>query len=117
MLRRRERLSPALVEQFALGDAKVDLAAFTLVRDGTTHTLSPKEAGMLRLLRQRLGRAVSRADFLREVWGGDRFVGDRTIDTHVLNLRQKIEQDHKQPRFLLTVHGVGYRLVEEPDAP
>jgi DNA-binding response OmpR family regulator len=119
MLRRRERLVPALIEQFALGVARVDLAAFTLVRDGVTHTLSPKEAGILRLLRQRLGRAVSRADFLREVWGGDRFVGDRTIDTHVLNLRQKLERDHKQPRFLLTVHGVGYRLVDElePDAP
>ena len=69
---------------------------------------------MLRLLRQRGGRAVARADFLREVWGGSPFVGDRTIDTHMLNLRQKVEADHKQPRFLLTVHGVGYRLVELP---
>ena len=121
MLRRRERPVPALVEQFVLGDAKVDLAAFTIVRAGTTHTLSPKEAGMLRLLRQRQGRAVSRADFLRDVWGGDQFVGDRTIDTHVLNLRQKLEGDCRRPRHLLTVHGIGYRLVESPggdgDAP
>ena len=62
------------------------------------------------------GRAVSRALFLKEVWGGDQFVGDRTIDTHMLNLRQKIEPDPKQPRFLLTVHGVGYRLVEGVEA-
>jgi DNA-binding response OmpR family regulator len=117
MLRRRERFEaalPAYVEQFVLGDARVDLAAFTIVRGAVTHTLSPKEAGMLRLLRQRAGRAVPRAEFLREVWGGVPFVGDRTIDTHMLNLRQKVEADHKHPRFLLTVHGVGYRLVEPP---
>jgi DNA-binding response OmpR family regulator len=116
MLRRRERPDAALVEQFALGVAQVDLAAFTVVRAGVTHTLSPKEAAMLRLLRQRQGRAVARADFLREVWGGSAFVLDRTIDMHVLNLRQKLEAEPKAPRHLLTVHGVGYRLVEVPDA-
>ena len=116
MLRRRERPEAALVEQFVLGDARIDLAAFTVERSGAAHTLSPKEAGMLRLLRQRAGRAVPRAEFLREVWGGSPFVGDRTIDTHMLNLRQKVEADHKQPRFLLTVHGVGYRLVELPSS-
>ena len=110
MLRRRERSESVLIEQFTLGDAQVDLAAFSLVRAGSTHTLSPKEAAMLRLLRQRQGRAVSRADFLREVWGGDRFVGDRTIDTHVLNLRQKLERDPTQPEHILTETGVGYRF-------
>ncbi|HET7845595.1 MAG TPA: response regulator transcription factor [Xanthomonadales bacterium] len=118
MLRRRERgdAAPAFLEQFVLGDARIDLAAFTVARGGVSHTLSPKEAGMLRLLRQRTGRAVPRAEFLREVWGGVPFVGDRTIDTHMLNLRQKVEADAKAPRFLLTVHGVGYRLVESPEA-
>jgi len=120
MLRRRDPGESAFVERFVLGDGdravQVDLAAFTLVREQDTHTLSPKEAGMLRLLRQKQGRAVSRAEFLREVWGGDQFVGDRTIDTHMLNLRQKLERDHKQPVHLLTVHGVGYRLLEQPEA-
>ncbi|MBK8099094.1 MAG: response regulator transcription factor [Planctomycetes bacterium] len=113
LLRRVERPQAAAVRQFLLGDARVDLDAFQLVRAGTVHALSPKEAAMLALLRQELGKAVSRARFLTEVWGGDQFVGDRTIDTHVLNLRQKLEADPKQPRFLLTVHGVGYRLVAE----
>jgi len=116
MLRRRERSQAAGVQQFRLGSAEIDLAAFTVVRGGVVHTLSPKEAGMLGLLRQHAGRAVARATFLTEVWGGDQFVGDRTIDTHMLNLRQKVEADSKQPRFLLTVHGVGYRLVETPEA-
>jgi len=115
MLRRRERPQAAGVQQFTLGSAEIDLAAFTVVRAGVVHTLSPKEAAMLSLLRQHGGRAVARATFLRDVWGGDQFVGDRTIDTHMLNLRQKLEADSKQPRFLLTVHGVGYRLVEQPE--
>ncbi|MCA8973207.1 MAG: response regulator transcription factor [Planctomycetes bacterium] len=115
MLRRRQPADAAGAQQFALGPVTIDLAAFTLVRDGVTHTLSPKEAGMLGLLWRQHGRAVSRAQFLREVWGGDRFVGDRTIDTHMLNLRQKVEADGRAPRHLLTVHGIGYRLVV--DAP
>ena len=116
MLRRRERPQAAGVQQFALGNARIDLAAFTVDRDGVVHTLSPKEAAMLQLLRENAGRAVSRATFLAKVWGGDQFVGDRTIDTHMLNLRQKVEADSKQPRFLLTVHGVGYRLAAGGEA-
>lgn len=116
MLRRVERHEAAGVRQFALGDATVDLDAFELRRLGSTVALSPKEAAMLALLRQEHGKAVSRSRFLHEVWGGDQFVGDRTIDTHMLNLRQKVEPDPKQPRYLLTVHGIGYRLVSGGEA-
>jgi two-component system alkaline phosphatase synthesis response regulator PhoP len=75
--------------------------------------LSPTEAAMLALLWQERGRVVDRARFLQAVWGGAS-IGDRTIDTHLLHLRQKLERDPKAPRHLLTVHGVGYRLVVEP---
>ena len=112
MLRRRTRDESAAVEQFSLGDLRVDLAAFTATRGTEAIALSKKEAAMLALLKKQNGRAVSRAVFLREVWGGDQFVGDRTIDTHMLNLRAKIERDPKNPTHLLTVHGVGYRLVD-----
>lgn len=111
MLRRRARDDRAAEQQFAIGNAHVDLAAFTIQRDGKHDALSPKEAAMLALLRRANGRAVSRAQFLAEVWGGDQFVGDRTIDTHMLNLRAKVEADPKAPTHLMTVHGVGYRLV------
>ena len=96
--------------RFTIGSAEVDVGAFTVQRDGAAHPLSPKEAGMLALLFQRQGRAVARADFLREVWDDDRCVGNRTVDTHMLNLRQKVEPDPKAPKHLITVHGVGYRL-------
>lgn len=96
---------------FQVGTARVDLGAFEVVRDGETHRLSPKEAGMLRLLYRDRGTVVRRERFLDEVWGTDQFVGNRTVDTHMLNLRNKVERDPKTPQFLLTVHGVGYRLA------
>jgi len=102
------------VQQFQVGEVSVDLEAYEVCAGDVVHKLSRKEAAMLGLLHQNLGKAVSRERFLNEVWGTDQFVGTRTVDTHVLNLRQKLELDHKNPRFLLTVHGVGYRLVLEP---
>ena len=100
-----------------IGPLEVDLAAFE-VRDGATSIpLSPKEVAMLQLLHQEAGRVVSRHRFMSEVWEGSEMVGPRTVDTHVLNLRQKIEADPKAPRYLVTVHGAGYRLDLEGRAP
>jgi DNA-binding response OmpR family regulator len=103
-----------VMEKFQVGEVVVDLEAYEVCQGEAVHKLSKKEAAMLGLLHQNLGKAVSRERFLNEVWGTDQFVGTRTVDTHMLNLRQKLELDHKNPRFLLTVHGVGYRLVLEP---
>ncbi len=121
-LRRSPRLrddTPETPEPFTLGAARIDLAAFELTRDGTTHALSPKEAGILALLWRERGRAVSRDQILDVVWGRDSVVTHRTIDTHVLHLRQKLEDDHREPRFVRTVHGIGYRLLanDEDAAP
>ncbi len=117
MLRRRQGFSESAsirVERFALGALEIDLAAFEVRRQGEKPVaLSPKEAAMLGLLYADLGKVVSRSRFLTEVWGSDQFVGDRTVDTHILHLRQKLEIDPKQPVYLRTVHGVGYRLQEE----
>ena len=110
-LRRSQRASPTGAPRFKLGAVEVDLGTFEVRRDGAVETLSPKEAAILRLLHGALGDAVSRERFLDEVWGRDQFVGNRTVDTHVLNVRSKIEADPKHPRHLLTVHGIGYRLV------
>ncbi len=105
------------VTSFQMGDdVTVDLEAYEVRQGELVHKLSKKEAAMLGLLHQHLGKAVSRERFLNEVWGTDQFVSTRTVDTHMLNLRQKLELDHKHPRFLLTVHGVGYRLVLEHGA-
>ena len=119
LLRREERHAAHASEahaapvRFRVGDAEVDLAAYEVRRAGVIHPLSKKEAALLELLAARRGDAVPRGEFLRTVWSGGDHVGTRTIDMHVLNLRQKLEPDATNPRFLLTVHGVGYRLARE----
>ncbi len=117
MLRRAGRGPKKSSPVFRLGDLTVDLGTHGLRRGESTETLSPKEAAMLRLLYGALGDVVSRSTFLEEVWGQEQFVGNRTIDTHMLNLRQKVEVDASRPEFLLTVHGVGYRLVVDGNGP
>ncbi len=102
--------------RFTVGAATVDLEAFEVDAGGQRHALSPKEAAMLALLYEHRGRVVRRAQFLDAVWGSEQFVGPRTVDTHVLNLRAKLEPEPKQPRFLRTVHGAGYRLDPDGEA-
>ncbi|MFN3244709.1 MAG: response regulator transcription factor [Planctomycetota bacterium] len=116
LLRRREADAPSeqMSGRFAFGDVAVDLAAYELTRAGHSHRLSPTEAAMLELLWRERGRVVDRTMFLDEVWNGAT-IGDRTIDTHLLHLRKKLENDPKKPRHLVTVHGVGYRLVPDAD--
>ena len=116
LLRRAERNGPQHEQRpagrFAVGDTEIDLDGYELRRGRTTVRLSPTEAAMLQLLWRERGRVVDRQRFLQEVWGGTP-IGDRTIDTHLLHLRQKLERDPKNPQWLLTVHGVGYRLAPE----
>jgi len=107
---KRERGADA-PRRFTLGEREVDLAAFVVRRGKREVALAPKEAGMLRLLVAHEGRVVTRERFLDEVWGSGLFRGPRTVDTHVGRLRVKLEDDPERPKHLLTVHGVGYRLV------
>jgi DNA-binding response OmpR family regulator len=114
MLRREERheqSEPSTPEMslHQVGPCEIDLSAFELRRDGQSHLLSVKEAHMLQLLLSNRGQAISRNRFLEEVWG-KQIVGNRTIDTHILNLRKKLEKDPAHPQHLLTVHGYGYKI-------
>ncbi|MCA8965574.1 MAG: response regulator transcription factor [Planctomycetes bacterium] len=105
--RRTEQPASAVL----LGDAEVDLAGHEVRRDGQTFRLLPKEAELLAHLLRHRGQACSRDDLLRAVWGYDATPTTRTVDTHVFQLRKKIEADPSAPAWLQTVHGVGYRLV------
>jgi DNA-binding response OmpR family regulator len=107
---RLRRLPPPLPDSFALGRVQVDLRALTVRRSGRTAPLTAREVAMLRLLYRERGAAVSRERILDEVWGQDRFPTTRTIDQHITKLRRKLEPDPGNPRHLLTVFGVGYRL-------
>lgn len=98
---------PATIE---IGPARVDLRALRATLDGRVSELSLREADMLRLLWRERGRPVSRERFLQEVWGHESSPTTRTVDQHMLKLRQKVERDPALPRHLLTAFGVGYRL-------
>ena len=104
--------SPDLLE-FANGHAHIDFSRFeTRVDDQPVH-LSPKAYGVLKLLWQSQGRAVSRSEILGEVWGYDVYPTTRTVDNHIAELRAALEPDPSAPRYILTVHGVGYRFALE----
>jgi DNA-binding response OmpR family regulator len=73
--------------------------------------LRPKELDLLLALLQHNGRVVSRTELLREVWGYETSVVSRTVDTHIAELRRKLEPDPTEPRHLLTVRKTGYRVA------
>ena len=83
-----------------------------LSRDGELLEISAKELELLRYLVAHRGEVVSRDRLLTEVWGHQREVATRTVDNFIVRLRKKIEADPADPRYLITVHGSGYKLVE-----
>jgi len=105
------RRTGAPAASFRIGEVEVDLDAHELCRDGEVHRLLQKEAELLRLLCRHPGRTFARDEILREVWGYLEMPTTRTVDTHVFNLRKKLEAKPDAPEHLLTVHGVGYKLV------
>ncbi len=100
-------------ERFA--DVVVDPAARTVVRDGTEIALTPKEFDLLVALMRRGGAVASRAALLKEVWGHRAPVSSRTVDTHVAELRRKVEPEPSAPRYILTVPKAGYRFRGDCD--
>jgi DNA-binding response OmpR family regulator len=98
-------------ERFVFGDVCVDPGTRTVKRAGELVALRPKELDLLLALLQHNGRVVSRTELLREVWGYETSVVSRTVDTHIAELRRKLEPDPTEPRHLLTVRKTGYRVA------
>ena len=97
--------------RFAFGEVVIDTATHTVTRGGAAVTLRPREYELLVALVRRNGQVATRLELLREVWGYDESVVSRTVDTHMLELRRKLEPDPANPRHLLTVRKTGYRIV------
>jgi two-component system, OmpR family, alkaline phosphatase synthesis response regulator PhoP len=94
-----------------IGRAEVNLRTFAAVTPDGTVELKEKEAMILRLLCEQQGEPVDRQTILDRVWGFDAYPTMRTVDNFILSLRKIVEEDPARPRHILTVHGVGYRLV------
>ena len=103
-----ERTPP---DSLRIGDISLDFKKYEAFKGELELSLSPKEYSILRYLATRVGDVVTRDELLDEVWGYEQFPTTRTVDNHIAQLRTKIEKDPSDPRFLITVHGVGYRLV------
>jgi DNA-binding response OmpR family regulator len=108
---RRARTLPKEQEHVSFGEIEVNLRNCQVKRAGRPLEFSSKEFELLKYLVCHQGETLSRDRLLEEVWGYDRFPTTRTVDTHIVRLRQKIEPKPEEPRFILTVHGTGYKFV------
>jgi two-component system alkaline phosphatase synthesis response regulator PhoP len=98
-------------EQYSFGDVDVDLRACQVRRNGKSVDISSKEFDLLKYFVGHRGETLSRDRLLDEVWGYDNFPTTRTVDAHIVRLRQKLEPRPDEPQFILTVHGTGYKFV------
>ena len=110
-LLRRVNMKEVQLNELRFDDVVVDFKRYEAHKGGNKLKMTRKEFGTLRLLAERAGEVVTRDELLREVWGYGNYPTTRTVDNHVASLRTKIENDAYEPIHLLTVHGVGYKLV------
>ncbi|HTP12559.1 MAG TPA: response regulator transcription factor [Bacteroidota bacterium] len=111
VLRRVEGSAGGPAEKMVLGSIEVDFRSYTAVRGGKNVAMTPKEFELLKFLWQHRNQTVSRDQLLTNVWGYDETLSTRTIDNFILKLRQKIEDNPAKPKYIITLHGLGYKLI------
>ena len=104
------RVTPPLAGPISFGEVSIDPGTHSVRRRGETVLLRPKEYDLLIALLQRRGQVVTRGELLEEVWGYAGEVYSRTVDTHVAELRRKLEENAAEPQHILTVRKTGYRI-------
>jgi two-component system alkaline phosphatase synthesis response regulator PhoP len=110
LLRRVPASRDAKSDVHLFGDIQIDLRATEVTRGGRPVELSSREFALLRFFVEHPGLTISRKELLTKVWGYHAAMFTRTVDVHVASLRQKIEDDPRRPRFLLTVQRLGYKF-------
>ena len=108
---RRSRPIPDQKARYNFGDVELDLHSCQVLRQGKLLDFSSKEFELLKYFLLHPGQTLSRDRLLEEVWGYEHFPTTRTVDAHIVRLRQKVEPKPEEPRFILTVHGTGYKFV------
>jgi len=100
---------------FSFGEVKVDLDQYTITRPDSIQRLSNRERDLLEFFLKNRNRILSRDELLKRVWGYKAGIATRTVDTHVLTVRKKLGDNAQNPRFIETLHGVGYQFIGHPD--
>ena len=114
VLRRMEKEPDNAAENlFRFGELEVDFRQYECRKSGGEVRLTAHEFGLLKYLIQNRGRVIDRYELLDEVWGKDVVVSYRTIDTHMANLRKKLEDDPTRSRLIISIRGVGYKFCSE----
>jgi len=108
-LRRTIKTSPG--DHFSFADIQIDCSKMEVVREGRTIAFTAQEFKTLKFMVQNPERVITRDELLNEVWGYHNYPSTRTVDNHILKLRQKLEKDPANPVHFRTVHGVGYKFV------
>ena len=115
-LLRRTRWMRRVADRYSFAGKIIDFDTLRLQVSDRTHPLTLMEANLLRYLVNHEGKAVSRKAMLEDVWGVREDTDTRAIDNFIVRLRRYIEADSSKPRHLVTVRGVGYRFIAEPDS-
>ena len=114
ILRRAERGSETQpLPAYYKGGLQIDFTTYEVFARGKTIKLTLKEFELLRFLVQNPNRVLSRDQLLDRVWGGETFVTPRTVDVHIRRLRKAIEKEDSNPKWILTLRGVGYKFDEK----
>jgi DNA-binding response OmpR family regulator len=108
---RRQSDSRRVPAQYSFGEVTVDFERFLATRKDSSVSMTAKEFELLGLFVRCRNEVLSRDRVLNEVWGNDCHVSPRTVDAHILKLRQKLETDPANPDYILTVYGEGYKFV------
>jgi len=99
------------IETLAFGDVHVDFTKMDVTRKGEAVTMTAQEFKVLRYFVQHPEKVISREELLNHAWGYTNYPSTRTVDNHILKLRQKLEDDPESPRHFKTVHNVGYKFI------
>jgi DNA-binding response OmpR family regulator len=110
-LLRRSQQGGAEIDIYRFGAVEIDFQHYCVTKEAIPVELTQREFEMMKMFIKNQGKVITRNQFLNEVWGYDQYPNTRTVDAHIVRLRQKLEQDPESPEFILTAHGLGYKFI------
>ncbi len=114
-LMRRSSVNKNDITTFKIGDTEFDISKYEAWKKGKAVEYTPLEFQMLQLLYSKKGNVVTRIEFLENVWADiNTVVTERTVDSHIANIRKKLENNPLEPEYIISIRGVGYKLTDKP---